>query len=170
MVCLLISPHPFPENSKSIASVVLQLSGNHGDVGRSRIELLWQFHHQLHNRWVLEERVHERMPSWAGTKGSHDQKVPVISHWHGICMKETFLVWSFMIYLTSIKTESMIWKSTIPFLDSYSFGVTALDGALQPASIRIELEAENVAFSFSCTLDWCYTLGHQIWERASLPC
>lgn len=44
---------------------------------------------------------------------------------------------SFMIYLTSIKTESMIWKSTIPSLDSYSFIVTALDRG-SPAGIDLK--------------------------------
>lgn len=38
--CLLIFLRPCSENSKSIAGVVLQLSRNHGDVGRSRTELL----------------------------------------------------------------------------------------------------------------------------------
>lgn len=37
---LLIFPHPYSENSKPTAGVVLQLPRNHGDMGRSGIELL----------------------------------------------------------------------------------------------------------------------------------
>lgn len=126
--------------------MVLQLSGNHGDVGRSRIELLWQFHHQLHNRWVLEERVHERMPSWAGTKGSHNQKVRVISHWHGIFMKET----SSVLVFHDLLDQHWNWKYDLKidnsFPDSYSFRVTALDRG-SPASID-----QNRTGGWKCSL------------------
>ena len=81
----------FLEDSKSVASMVLQLSRYHGNMGRPRTQLLWQLHYKLHNRWVCGKWSHEkRSLFWGSSEGAHLQKMPVLypgpneHHFHGI--------------------------------------------------------------------------------------
>lgn len=99
---------------------------------------------------------HEQVPKDHIIRKCQSLVIDVASSWK----KHPWLL-SFMIYLTSIKTESMIWKSTILSPDSYSFGVTALDRD-SPAGIDL-----NRTRGWKCSLQLLLHAGLMLPIRSS---